>query len=170
MRNLEAKFRLADLDAAAARASKLGYKQRSVLDQRDTFFRVPKGKLKLREEGHRAVLIFYSRDDSGPLKLSSYEIVAISHAEETRAMLAAAMGTIATVIKKRILMKRDHIRFHLDRVEGLGNFGEIEAVIPDGQDPELSRAAVDELLAALQIGPADLIDVSYFEMLLAATR
>ena len=168
MRNLEAKFRLADLDDAAHRASGLGYEQRSVLDQRDTFFRVPNGKLKLREEGHRAVLIFYSRDDSGPLKLSSYDIVAVSHPQETREMLAEAIGTLATVVKKRILMKHENIRFHLDRVEGLGAFGEIEAVIPDGEDPEQSRAAVDELLAALEIGPADLIDVSYFELLLAS--
>jgi adenylate cyclase, class 2 len=167
MTNLEAKFPLADLEVAAERARALGYKQRAVIDQRDTFFRAPNGKLKLREEGNRAMLIFYSRDDRGPLKLSSYEIVAISHAEETRAILAAAMGTLAMVTKHRILMKRDNVRFHLDSVEGLGTFGEIEAVIPKDDDPELSRADVDDLLAALGVKAADLIDVSYFELLLA---
>jgi len=168
MKNLEAKFRLVNLEDAAARASRLGYEQRAILNQRDTFFRVPNGKLKLREEGRRALLILYNRDDSGPLKLSSYEIVSIPHPVETREMLAAATGTIATVIKKRILMKRDNIRFHLDRVEGLGSFGEIEAVIADGEDPENSRAAVDELLSTLEVRARDLIDVSYFEMLLAS--
>src|SRR5215475_2487718 len=101
MKNLEAKFRLVDLDDAAARAAALGYKHRAILNQRDTFFRVPQGKLKLREEDERALLIFYNRNDSGPLKLSSYDIVAVAHPEETREMLAAAIGTIATVVKRR---------------------------------------------------------------------
>jgi adenylate cyclase class IV len=38
-------------------------------------------------------------------------------------------------------------------------------VIADGDDPERSRRAVDEILAALAVAQCDLIDVSYFEML-----
>ncbi len=80
-------------------------------------------------------------------------------------MLTDAVGTIAVVEKVRTLMMRDHIRLHLDRVANLGDFGEIEAVIADGDDPEQSRAAVEEILAALGLSQPDLIDVSYFEML-----
>jgi predicted adenylyl cyclase CyaB len=165
MKNLEAEFRLDDLARAESRATALGYTRRAILNQRDTFFRVPNGKLKLREENAGAALIFYSRSDSGPLMLSNYEIAPIPDPGMTLYILDAALGTLATVEKTRILLTRDHIRLHLDRVASLGDFGEIEAVIPDGDDPELSRAAVDELLAALEIIPADLIDVSYFEML-----
>ncbi len=53
----------------------------------------------------------------------------------------------------------------MTRLRKLGDFGEIEAVIADGDDPERSRDAVNEILAALNVGKADLIDVSYFEML-----
>ena len=60
---------------------------------------------------------------------------------------------------------RDNVRLHLDQVARLGDFGEVEAVIADGDDPEHSRGAVDEILAALGVAPSDLIDVSYFEML-----
>jgi predicted adenylyl cyclase CyaB len=60
---------------------------------------------------------------------------------------------------------RDNLRLHLDRVTSLGAYGEIEAVIAEGDDPERSRAAVDELLAALGIAGSELIEVSYFEML-----
>ena len=165
MKNLEAKFRLADLARAESRAIALGYSRRAILNQRDTFFGVANGKLKLREEIDGAALIFYRRIDSGPLMLSNYEIAPIPDPATTRHILDATLGTLATVEKTRILLTRDHIRLHLDRVASLGDFGEIEAVIPDGADPELSRAAVDELLAALEIIPADLIDVSYFEML-----
>jgi adenylate cyclase class IV len=65
----------------------------------------------------------------------------------------------------RILLMRDNVRLHLDRVASLGDFGEIEAVIADGEDPERSRTAVDETLSALGIAQADLIYISYFEML-----
>ena len=165
MKNLEAKFRLADLARAESHATALGYTRRAILNQRDTFLRVADGKLKMREENGRAALIFYRRNESGPLMLSNYEIAPVTDPATTRHILDAALGTLATVEKVRILLTRDQIRLHLDRVASLGDFGEIEAVIPDGDDPELSRAAVDELLAALEIIPADLIDVSYFEML-----
>ena len=79
--------------------------------------------------------------------------------------MTQALGTIATVRKTRILMMRDHVRLHLDRVDGLGEFGEIEAVLGEHGDPEASRPAVDELLRALGINRDNLIEKSYFEML-----
>jgi len=165
MKNLEAKFHLDDHSAAEARATALGYTRRAILGQRDTFFHVAHGKLKLREESGGAVLIFYHRDESGPLMLSDYGIAPVADPVRTLKILQDALGTIAVVEKTRILMMRDNVRLHLDRVANLGNFGEIEAVIADGDDPERSRAAVDETLAALGVAPPDLIGVSYFEML-----
>ncbi len=165
MKNLEAKFRLADLAEAGARAAAIGYSWRAILNQRDTFFRVANGKLKLREEDAAAALIFYHRNDSGLLLLSNYEIVPIAEPARTLGMLTDALGKIAVVEKVRTLMMRDNIRLHLDRVANLGDFGEIEAVMADGDDPEQSRAAVEEILAALGVAQPDLIEVSYFEML-----
>jgi predicted adenylyl cyclase CyaB len=165
MKNLEAKFRLANHAEAEARATALGYSRRALLTQRDTFFRVAKGKLKLREENGSAVLIYYRRVGSGPLMLSDYEIVPVADPPLTLRMLDCALGTLAVVEKVRTLMTRDHVRLHLDRVARLGDFGEIEAVIADGDDPERSRGAVNEILAALGVAKSDLIDVSYFEML-----
>ena len=165
MKNLEAKFPLANHAEAEARASTLGYTQRAILHQRDTFFRVANGKLKLREENGAAVLIYYRRDESGPLLLSNYEIVKVADPPRTLRILASALGPIAVVEKVRTLMMRENVRLHLDKVARLGDFGEIEAVIADGDDPERSRSAVNEILAALRVEKADLIDVSYFEML-----
>ena len=170
MRNLEAKFRLHDLVAARGRAVAIGCAPRAVLLQRDRFFRVGFGKLKLREEPGNAYLVHYGRSETDSLQLSSYEIVAVPEPEKTRAMLEAALGMIAEVRKGRILLMRANVRLHLDRVEGLGDFGEIEAVIADGDDPERSRAAVDETLAALGIARGDLIDVSYFELAAQAAQ
>lgn len=167
MKNLEAKFRLSNHAEAEQRVSAIGYTRRAVLNQRDTFFRVANGKLKLREENGSSVLIFYHRDESGPLMLSSYDIVKVGDPIGTMRILANALGPIAVVEKTRVLMMRDNVRLHLDQVARLGDYGEIEAVIADGDDPERSRGAVNEILAALGVVPADLIDVSYFEMLVS---
>ncbi len=164
MRNLEAKFRLSSLGDARERALAIGYTYRGTLHQRDTFFRVARGKLKLREEGGRGSLIHYGRTETGALQLSSYQIVSVAEPENTRAILAAALGVVAEVRKERILLVRANVRLHLDRVEGLGEFGELEAVIAEGDDPENSRGSVDETLAALGIAREELIDVSYFEL------
>jgi adenylate cyclase class 2 len=165
MRNLEAKFRLADFARARRAAESLGYSERGLLVQRDTFFRAASGKLKLREEPAGAWLIHYGRDSTGDLQLSNYEIVAVPDVVAMRTMLAAALGVIAEVRKRRTLLTLDNVRLHLDRVEGLGDFGEIEAVIAPHDDPGRSRGAVDELLRALEVAPAALIDVSYFELM-----
>jgi len=168
MQNLEAKFKLHDLERARKQAEAIKYQFKATLMQRDTFFRVREGKLKLREEESGAWMIFYGRQDSQDLKLSSYEIVSIAEPAKTRDIMTQALGTIATVKKTRILMMRDHIRLHLDRVDDLGEFGEIEAVLGEHGDPELSRPAVDELLRALEVDRKNLIATSYFEMLRAA--
>jgi predicted adenylyl cyclase CyaB len=165
MQNLEAKFKLYDLERARKQAEAIKYQFKATLAQRDTFFRVKEGKLKLREEESAAWMIFYGREDSDDLKLSSYEIIPIAEPEKTRAMMTQALGTIATVRKTRILMMRDNVRLHLDLVDGLGEFGEVEAVLGEDGDLESSRPAVDELLRTLDVNRKNLIAASYFEML-----
>jgi predicted adenylyl cyclase CyaB len=163
MRNLEAKFRLRDLALARRRAEAIGFELRAILIQRDTFFRVEHGKLKLREEAGATTLIHYRRDQLAGLDLSDYQIVPVANPEPMRTMLANALGVLAEVRKERTLMMRGNIRLHLDRVEGLGEFGEIEAVLDENDSAESSRPAVDAILAALEV--SELIGVSYFELM-----
>jgi predicted adenylyl cyclase CyaB len=165
MRNLEAKFHLADHAAARARAETIGFSASATLAQRDTFFAVRHGKLKLRQEGDRAWLIHYVREREAGLDLSNYEIAEVARPEAIRAMLAGALGIIAEVRKRRTLLMRRNVRLHLDRVDGLGDFGEIEAVLADGDDREAISGEVGEILTALNVGARDLIGKSYFEMI-----
>jgi predicted adenylyl cyclase CyaB len=171
MRNLEAKFRLGDLDAARAAALALGYTPSANFIQRDTFFVVARGKLKLREQPPAAWLIQYERDRESGLMLSRYEIVPVADPTRTREMLSRALGVLAEVRKHRSLLTRRNVRLHLDRVETLGNFGEIEAVLDEesgkgaSEGADSARAPVDELLAALGVGAGELIEVSYFELM-----
>jgi len=165
MRNLEAKFRVDDAAQARRRAEALGFSMRATLEQRDTFFRVAHGKLKLREEAEGAALIRYGRTSAGALEVSDYEILPVANPGPLRAILGAALGILAEVRKQRTLLLRRNVRLHLDRVEGLGSFGEIEAVVAADEAPELYRVEVGELLAALEVDTDNVISKSYFELI-----
>jgi adenylate cyclase class 2 len=165
MRNLEAKFRVDDAVLARRRAEAIGFLMCATLDQHDTFFVVALGKLKLREEAQGAALIHYGRVGQGALDVSDYEIVPVANPGPLREMLTAALGILAEVRKQRMLLMRRNVRLHLDCIDGLGSFGEIEALIAAGETPELYRIEVSEMLTALGIGPDNLIRKSYFELM-----
>ena len=164
MRNVEAKFPLPDVAAARQRAEALGFEYVGMLLQHDTFFVVSNGKLKLREQPDGAWLIYYRRQHENGFELSNYEIVPVSEPHKLRELLSAALGILAEVRKQRILFRRANVRFHLDCVDDHGVFGELEAVLKEGEDPTDSRVEIAAILAALQIPSEQLIDVSYFEL------
>jgi predicted adenylyl cyclase CyaB len=164
MRNVEAKFPLTDIAAVHQRAEALGFEYIGTLIQHDTFFVVSNGKLKLREQSDGAWLIHYRRHHEKGFELSNYEIVAVSEPLKLLELLSAALGRLAEVRKRRTLLRRANIRLHLDEVDNHGAFGELEAVLNEGEDPANYRAGIAEILAALQIPSDQLIDISYFEL------
>jgi adenylate cyclase class IV len=87
-----------------------------------------------------------------------------AHAGPTREILGEALGVLAEVRKERLLLIRRNIRLHLDRVEALGEFGELEAVLDENEAAEAYRAEVAEILGHLKIQETDLIRVSYYEL------
>lgn len=164
MRNLEAKFHINDSVRARRAAEAIGFAWRADLIQRDTFFFVANGKLKLREEAGGGALIHYARSAQGGLDLSNYSIAPVADPSAIHTLLGAALGVIAEVRKTRTLLMRRNVRLHLDHVEGLGDFGEIEAVVAADEDPGAYRAEVREILTALGVAAGQLIGVSYFEL------
>jgi predicted adenylyl cyclase CyaB len=165
MRNLEAKFRLANHSLTHQRALEIGFEPYGILIQRDTFFVSFNGKLKLREQDGESWLIHYRRGEQRELQLSNYTMMPVSDPVAMRAMLADALGLLAEVRKHRTLMMRRNVRLHLDRVEGLGDFGEIEAVLADEDAPEAFRDEVRRILMDLGFVKGDLIEDSYFELM-----
>jgi adenylate cyclase class IV len=164
MRNVEVKFPLADLSAAHQRAVAAGFEDQGTLLQRDTFFVVPNGKLKLREQSDGAWLIHYRRHHDDGFDLSNYEIVAVSAPHQLRELLSASLGILAELHKRRTLLRRANVRLHLDQLDDQGTFGELEAVLQEGENPASYRAEIAAILAVLEVPSKQLIDVSYFEM------
>jgi predicted adenylyl cyclase CyaB len=169
VRNLEFKTTLDDPKAALARARALGAELWGDLRQTDTYFNVPMGRLKLRETaGLQAELIAYARDESASDRTSDYAISRTPDAAPLLDVLTRALGVIAVVRKRRTLVTLDTTRIHLDNVEQLGSFLEIEVIV--GEDEAEAKARFDSLLAGLGYKPEDGIRASYLDLLLAKQR
>jgi adenylate cyclase, class 2 len=135
------------LDAGRA----LGAHDAGTIHQRDTYFGVSRGRLKLREESPGAPhLIAYERADEAAARASRYRTVAVTDAA-MRETLAGVLGVVAVVEKRRRLLLWEGVRVRLDLVAGLGSFVELEAVASPGSDLAHERGLIDRLRSVLDI-------------------
>ena len=166
-RNVELKAHDPDPARTLERALAAGAEERGVLRQRDTYFAVPRGRLKLREEDPGgATLIAYDRPDAAAERVSDYRLVPVAEPGAMRDALAAANGVAVVVVKRRRLLLWETVRIHLDEVRGLGSFLELEAVAAPGSDLTRERAQVAHLREALEIRDEALVEGSYADALL----
>ncbi len=165
-RNVEVKARVTDFDALRRRVEPMSDTPVEVLDQRDTFFVVPHGRLKLRVLApDDCELIYYDRPDGAGAKVSEYHVVRSSDPETFLKVLSAALQIRGVVAKRRFLYRIGHTRVHLDDVEGLGTFMEVEVVLDEGQSSEEGHAIAEKLLEDLKIGEADRVSGAYIDLL-----
>ena len=165
MRNLEIKARVASLPAVRRRVRGLtGATRHAVLRQTDWYFRVPKGRLKLRVVGasRGGELIAYLRPDKTSARTSEFQRMSAPDAAGTRRLLERMLGPRACVRKRREVWLYRNARIHLDTVESLGRFIEIEVVVTEGMAQ--ARALMKELRAVLGIRKKDLVAGSYADM------
>jgi len=160
------KTRVGDLNAVRARVEKLADAPAVVLDQVDTFFRTPEGRLKLRvfPDG-KGELIAYRRPDSAGPKTSEYSIYRTSQPEALGAALRGVLGVRGVVRKRRLLYLVGQTRVHLDEVDGLGSFLELEVVLADGQAPGDGEAIARQLLRELGVRDEDRVAGAYIDLL-----
>jgi len=166
-RNIEIKARLRDAAAVRRRAEALADGPSEVIAQTDTFFHAPHGRLKLREfENSAGELIHYQRPDAVGPKESRYAIVRIEQAEPLRRALADALGVRCVVRKTRTLLMVGPTRIHLDQVEGLGAFLELEVVLRPEQDAAEGERIAGDLMRGLGIRAEDLVAGAYADLLM----
>lgn len=136
--------------------------------QIDTYFVVPNGRLKLREGTIENNLIYYQRPDQAGPKASEVHLYRPSEGESLRQLLHAALGTKVVVDKQREIYFIGNVKFHLDTVEALGSFVEIEAIDTDGSTgAERLHDQCQHYLELFDISETDLLQNSYSDMLLA---
>ena len=165
-RNIELKARCSDLSAAREAARAIGAEYTGTLEQRDTYFIAEQGRLKLREtSGQSAELIAYTRDNTAAVRRSEYQLVSVPDAAALLAALTAALGVRGAVVKRRELWMWQRVRIHLDEVERLGTFVELEAVMGANEPDEIGQQKVATLRERLSIADRDLVGDSYSDLL-----
>jgi predicted adenylyl cyclase CyaB len=167
--NVEIKARIPSVDALLPLAQALSDdKHLQRIHQDDSFFAVPYGRLKLRvfHDGAGELIHYLRADATGP-KLSDYVRVPAPEPDALREALQRACGLIGRVRKHRILALVGQTRIHLDQVEGLGEFMELEVMLRDGQTEAEGQAIAHDLMQRLGVRPEQLVQGAYFDLLQA---
>lgn len=165
-RNVEIKARVDSLDAIESLAAALSGQEPILIAQDDTFFACANGRLKLRAFADGSgELIFYRRtDDSGP-KESFYVISPTASPDSLREALTLAYGVTGRVKKRRMVFIAGRTRIHLDRVEDLGDFLELEVVLRDDETVQAGMEEARTLMAGLGVAPGQLLPGAYVDLL-----
>jgi predicted adenylyl cyclase CyaB len=170
-RNVEIKARVESIEALIPSVANLADQGPTTILQDDTFFACPRGRLKLRTfPDGTGELIHYERPDSAGPKQSQYVISPTSAPDSLREALTLGYGQTVRVRKRRILYLIDRTRVHLDDVENLGHFLELEVVLREDEPTDAGMKIAHELLALLRITPNMLVKGAYADMLLQSSR
>jgi adenylate cyclase class IV len=164
-RNVEIKARVRDLVALRSAALAFGAHPEWVREQTDRYYELDGSRrLKLRSWPGGAELIRYQRVEDAAVRPSDYEITPVRD-EAAGVCLVPKGEPLVVVRKRRELLLADNVRIHLDEVDGLGTFLELEAVLDEAHDEADGYAAVDRIMRALGIDAGDLVRASYAELL-----
>lgn len=167
IRNVEIKARCGNPSVIRSYLQQQGADFRGTDHQRDTYFQVPAGRLKLRQGNIENALIRYLRPDQAGPKTSEVTLCPIPEGAPLERILDEVLGTKVVVDKQREIYFIGNVKFHIDRVEGLGGFVEIEAIDNDGSySLETLQAQCQRYLDAFGIQPDDLLSDSYSDMIL----
>jgi len=164
--NIEIKARVRNFEEMRQRAEKLSDMALQVIQQEDTFFNTEMGRLKLRIlTTDPAQLIYYTRPDQEGPKRSDYHIYETADPENLKRVLELTYGIRGVVRKTRYLYIVGQTRVHLDDVEGLGQFMELEVVMQMGQSDAEGQAIAEGLMTGLGVERSDLLEGAYLDLL-----
>ncbi len=165
-RNIEIKARLTDMEATEKCLADLSIQKSAIIRQSDVFYKSPNGRLKLRRfTDHRGELIFYQRAVQKGPKTSRYQIYRTEDPDGLQKILDLAYPVLGEVHKTRNLYLTGQTRIHLDRVEHLGDFLELEVVLKDRQSSAEGMQTARDLMHNLGIKDEDCLAEAYIDLL-----
>ncbi|QPR88251.1 class IV adenylate cyclase [Aeromonas hydrophila] len=166
-RNIEIKAKIESIVLLLPKATAIADQDPVEIEQDDTFFRCDAGRLKLRTFSPSAgELIFYRRAAQQGPKESFYQLTPTHEPDRLRETLSLAWGQIGRVQKKRTLLLVGRTRIHLDRVQGLGHFLELEVVLEEDEPLETGMQEANDIMTQLGIEPSQLIEGAYLDLIL----
>ncbi len=165
--NVEIKARCTNPEQITSRLLENGARFVGEDHQIDTYFNIAQGRLKLREGNIENALILYHRNNQAGPKKSDVILYESSPGSSLKTILTAALGILAIVEKQRAIFFIDNVKFHVDKVMGLGNFIEIEAINSNGVFTEAALLAqCRHYMAFLNIDEHNLLEISYSDMII----
>jgi predicted adenylyl cyclase CyaB len=165
--NIEIKARVNNPEVIEKKLLYLDAKFIGMDHQVDTYFNNASGRLKLREGNIENSLIFYRRIETKDLKKSEVLLQKLGPDNSgLKSILDKIHGTWKVVKKQRKIFFIENVKFHIDKVHGLGSFVEIEAIDDNGKLGEkLLSEQCKRYVQVLGIDPSDFIDKSYSDMI-----
>ncbi len=165
-KNVEIKARLRNRTTVEELVSERADHGPELIVQEDVFFNCDDGRLKLRALADgRGELIFYRRVNAeGPTE-SEFLKAPTSDPGAMTTALDAALGTAGVVRKRRTLYLVGQTRVHLDEVEGLGHWLELEVVLEPGQSADDGALVAHALMGAFGVREDDLEARAYIDLL-----
>ncbi|XP_052850389.1 uncharacterized protein LOC128261019 [Drosophila gunungcola] len=145
-----------------------GGQDAQLIEQRDVFFESPLGgRLKLRylPAPSRSQLVYYDRPDVAGPKLSKFNKTEVDEPEVLEKILRQSNGALGVLAKRRHLFLHGQTRIHLDEVQDLGHFMELEVCLRPEQTLQQGQTIAEELSKELGIQEEDLMTGSYFDAL-----
>jgi adenylate cyclase, class 2 len=162
-KNLEIKIKLENASQINSIRNSLIKYSRSAEKQIDIYYKVNKGRLKLRIiNENEGSLILYDRAENKGKRISHYTISKIEDFREMEFILSRQFEILVKVIKHREIFISGNIRVHLDKVSGLGNYLEIEIIYSDLIKAKKKMA---ELISLLNLDEKKFIKNSYSDLL-----
>ena len=165
-RNIEVKARVKDLRTVRSKVGQIATSGPFFLSQEDIFFRIFTGRLKLRSlSARRGELIYYQRaDTTQPVQSRYYRLPIVFFPHLVKGVCSVILGVKGVVRKQRTLYLIGATRVHLDQVEGLGDFIELEVPVTDEESAKGAEAVATEMMEALSIGGGDLVSGAYVDL------
>ncbi len=165
-KNIEIKAQIKNLTKLLTLAKKISDSGEIIINQKDIFYNAPKGRLKLRIfSPQKGELIYYERNNMKGPKESNYFITTINNPSTLNDTLSLALGVKGVVQKQRRLFLIGQTRLHIDDVEKLGQYMELEVVLQEDQTNEEGEYIAKDLIKKLQISDKDLIDKAYIDLI-----
>ena len=165
-KNVEIKAHADDYQSIFDRANQIADHGPTVINQDDTFYNCQSGRLKLRVFSKtKGELIFYQRANQGGPKESFYIISPTISPETLNETLTLAYGVMGNVRKRRILFLVGRTRIHLDQVENLGDFVELEVVLKESESADTGIVEANGLMEILGINHKRLIENAYVDLI-----
>jgi predicted adenylyl cyclase CyaB len=163
--NIEFKARVTDLREVETRLQTLSPVFKGLDHQVDTYFKVPHGRLKLREGNIEHALIQYQRDNLAGAKESSVVLYQHNPDPALKQILTLQFGVLKVVDKQRKIYFIDHVKFHFDQVLGLGEFMEVEVINENNRfTMEELQAECKRWIGFFDILPEQFVELSYSDM------